>query len=89
MSRQTQATGSRFKRRQTSISEIIYRLFAHPVRVEIDGEPRRISTFGAILLRLYQQELAGDQKALAVRLKFETLSRRTARPKPNVIFVDE
>lgn len=70
------------------VAETIYKLLARPVTITLDGQRSTVSTLEAILQQLYQKELRGDGKALAVRLKFEALAHRLAEPETKVIFLD-
>ncbi|WIW47856.1 hypothetical protein ML401_07010 [Bradyrhizobium sp. 62B] len=73
----------------SNLADYIYDLLAKRITIEVDGRRTIMSTIEVILLKLYQKELAGDQKALDVRLRFEGLAQLRAKPSIELVFVDE
>jgi uncharacterized protein DUF5681 len=78
----------RYPARSRSTVEMIDRFFATPVGITVNGEERKVSTLEAIILQLWLKEIAGDRKALDVRLKYEAFARVTSEPRVEMIFVD-
>ncbi len=72
-----------------NIADYIYDLLAKRISIELDGQRTTMSTLEVILLKLYQKELAGDQKAVEIRLRFERLAHRSAKPKIELVFVEQ
>ena len=46
-------------------------VFAEQIDIIEDGVPRRVTVFAAILLQLWIKEMAGNKRAIAVRLKYQ------------------
>jgi hypothetical protein len=67
---------------------MIDRFFAAQVGITVNREEKRVSTLEAIILQLWLREIAGDRKALDVRLKYEAFARATSEPRVEMIFVD-
>jgi hypothetical protein len=63
-------------------------LFLKAVEITVNGEDKKISTLEAIILQLWLKEVAGDRKALDVRLKYEAFARANSEIKVEMIFVD-
>ena len=57
-------------------AEIIDQLFAKPVNVVENGSPRRANGLEVIVTQLVKKELAGDRRAMAVRLKYAEFAVR-------------
>ena len=53
-----------------------------------NGVPKKVTVLAAIIVQLWQKEIAGDQRALGVRLKYEEIARETAERGVEVEFVD-
>jgi hypothetical protein len=70
----------RSKVRTRSVSEFIDELFAMPREVLRNGERHRISGLEAIFLQLSARELAGDARALKVRLLYQKFAFDTCEP---------
>jgi hypothetical protein len=66
------------KRKPALISpaEILDRLLGETIEIVENGVARRVSTLEAILLRLFAAEMAGNQRAGKVRLKYLELIPR-------------
>ena len=70
--------GRRKARRAATTAEIINKLLLAPVDITENGKTRRVTTLEAIILQLWRKELAGDRRALAVRLKYQELAQQHA-----------
>jgi Family of unknown function (DUF5681) len=68
----------RYPARTASASELIDKLLLRPVEVVEKGETRKVTALEVIVLQLWQQELAGNRRALRVRLKYEDIARENA-----------
>jgi hypothetical protein len=68
--------------------ETIDRLLLKPVEVTVNGETRTVPTLEAILLQLWLKEVAGDRRALSVRLKYQEFAKQNSKPKLVITFVD-
>jgi hypothetical protein len=68
----------RYPARALSVIEMIDRLLLRPIEVVEKGETRRVTALEVIILQLWQKELAGNPRALAVRLKYEGIVRENA-----------
>jgi len=71
-----------------SALETIDRHLLRLIDVVEAGVPKKVTVLAAIIVQLWQKELAGDQRALAVRLKYEEIARETAERGVEVEFVD-
>jgi hypothetical protein len=78
----------RYPARSKGTVEMIDRFFSAPVGITVNGEERKVSTLEAIILQLWLKEIAGNQKALDVRLKYETFARANSEARVELIFVD-
>ncbi len=67
----------RYPARSPSALELLDKLLLRPIEVVEKGETRRVTALEVIVLQLWQQELAGNRRALAVRLKYERIARDT------------
>src|ERR1700747_3840281 len=59
-----------YRRAPKGTLELIDKLFGEQITIVENGVSRRLSVFQAIVLQLWRKEMAGDQRALAVRLKY-------------------
>ena len=57
-------------------AEIIDQLFAKPVNVVENGSARRANGLEVIVSQLVKKEMAGDRRAMAVRLKYAEFAVR-------------
>jgi hypothetical protein len=78
----------RYPKRVETTIELIDRLLLKPIEIKVDDKPRRVTTLEAILFRLWQKEVAGDTRALKIRLKFEEFARQHSKPRIETVFVD-
>jgi hypothetical protein len=78
----------RYPARSRSSVEIIDRLFLKPVDITVNGETKRVTTLEAILLQLWMKEVAGNQRALRVRLKYQEFARQHSEPRLEITFTD-
>ena len=82
------------KRRQPRLNQTdldwTYELLSKPVKIEMKGRARTISTFEAILAAISLKAVAGDHRALALQLKYKTFAAQTSRKKSKVevVFAD-
>ena len=65
-------------------AEIIDQLFAKRFKVTENGSPRMASGLEVIITRLISKEIAGDRRAMAVRLKYLAFAHRQ-RGAPDVV----
>jgi hypothetical protein len=66
--------GRRRKRPLKGAAEIIDQLFAKSVSFVEDGSVRKASGLAVIVSQLVKKQLAGERRAMNVRLKYETFS---------------
>jgi hypothetical protein len=78
----------RYPARSHNTVEMIDRFFSTQVGLSVNGEEKKVSTLEAIILQLWLREIAGDRRALDVRLKYEAFARATSEPSVEMIFVD-
>jgi hypothetical protein len=78
----------KYPARSKGTVEMIDRLLLKPVEVTVNGETKTVPTLEAILLQLWLKEVAGDRRALSVRLKYQEFARHTSKPKLEITFVD-
>jgi Family of unknown function (DUF5681) len=67
-----------YRTRPLSEIEMIDRHLLRRIDVVEKGETRRVPALRVIVLKLWQQELAGSRRALSVRLKYEAIAREAA-----------
>jgi hypothetical protein len=75
------------KKRGVSTAVIIERYFAEQVEVLKGDVLVKMTTFEAIISRLYQEEMAGNKKAARARLKYFQFAA-SKREKQEVVFVN-
>jgi hypothetical protein len=75
---QTGNPARRYPARSLSTVEMIDRQLLRPVEIVEKGETKKVTALEVILLQLWRQELAGDRRALGVRLKYEGIAREKA-----------
>ncbi len=68
--------GRKRKRALKGTAEIIDQLFAKPVTFTENGSARTANGLAVIVTQLVKKELAGDRRAMAVRLKYEAFAVR-------------
>ena len=68
----------RYPARTANALEVIDKLLLRPMEVVENGKTRKVTALEVIVLQLWQQELAGNGRALAVRLKYEDIARENA-----------
>jgi hypothetical protein len=78
----------KYPARSKGTVEMIDRLLLKPVEVTVNGETRMVPTLEAILLQLWLKEVAGDRRALSVRLKYQEFATHNSEPKLEITFVD-
>lgn len=71
------------------MADIIDRLLDEPIRVTIDGTPKKISSLEAIVQNLTQKWLSGNGRALRVLLEYKEYFQRRQPSKPTkVMFLE-
>jgi Family of unknown function (DUF5681) len=78
----------RYPKRVETTVELIDRLLLKPVEITVGEKSRKVTTLEAILFRLWQKEVAGDTRALKIRLKFQEFARQHSKPRIETVFVD-
>jgi hypothetical protein len=77
-----------YRRASKGTLELIDKLFGEQITIVENGVSRRLSVFQAIVLQLWRKEMAGDQQALAVRLKYQEFVAQQRGP-PEIIIEAE
>ena len=80
--------GRRYPAHSISAVEMIDRLLLRPVEIVEKGETKKVIALEVILLQLWRQELAGNRRALGVRLKYERIAREKAAQGVEIEFVE-
>jgi hypothetical protein len=78
----------RYPARSISAVEMIDRLLLRPIEIVEKGETKKVTALEVIVLQLWRQELAGDRRALGVRLKYEEIARENAEQGVEIEFVE-
>jgi hypothetical protein len=78
----------RYPKRVETTVELIDRLLLKPVEITVGEKSRKVTTLEAILFRLWQREVAGDTRALKIRMKFQEFARQHSKPRIETVFVD-
>jgi hypothetical protein len=78
----------RRSRRPFRLIEVIDKLLLTPVTVTENGLSSQMPAVGAIVLQLLRKELAGNRRALTVRLAYEALAQQYGEWKLEIRFVD-
>ena len=73
-----------YRRAQKGTLELIDEVFKEQIAITENSISRRVSVFEAILMQLWIKEMAGDKRALAVRLKYQEFVAQGREP-PKVI----
>jgi hypothetical protein len=84
-------SGNRNRRqsqRPLRLIEVIDKLLLAPVTVTENGLVSQMPAVGAIVLQLLRKELAGNRRALTVRLAYEALAQQYAERQLEVRFVE-
>jgi len=68
------------RRRAMGTQQIVDTLLLENVTIVENGIRRRATTFEAIVTRLWVEEMAGDKRAIAVRIKFQEFAASQRRP---------
>jgi Family of unknown function (DUF5681) len=85
---QTGNPARRHPGRSISALEMIDRQLLRPVEIVEKGETKKVTALEVILLQLWRQDLAGDRRALGVRLKYERIAREKAAQGVEIEFVE-
>ena len=67
---------------------MIDRQLLRPVEIVEKGETKKVTALEVILLQLWRQDLAGDRRALGVRLKYEGIAQEKAAQGVEIEFVE-
>jgi hypothetical protein len=78
----------RRSRRPLRLIEVIDKLLLTPVTVTETGLASQMPAVGAIVLQLLRKELAGNRRALTVRLAYEALAQQYAERQLEIRFVE-
>jgi hypothetical protein len=54
----------------------------------VSDKSRKVTTLEAILYRLWLKEVAGDARALKIRMKYQEFARQFSKPRIETVFVD-
>jgi hypothetical protein len=84
-------SGNRNRRRSRPplrLIEVIDEMLLKPVTLTENGLASRMPAVGAIVLQLLRKELAGNRRALTVRLAYEALAQQYGERKLEIRFVD-
>jgi hypothetical protein len=67
---------------------MIDRLLIEPIHVVLNGENKRVTKIQAIVLRLLQKEIAGDERASRVLQKYVSFAAQNSEKLFDLTFVD-
>src|SRR5271169_4481040 len=77
-----------YRTRPLSEIEMIDKHLLRPIDVVKKGERKKVPALEVIVLKLWQQELAGSRRALSVRLKYEAIAQEAAERGVDVELVE-
>jgi len=77
-----------YRRPPKGTLELIDERIQEQITIVENGVSRRVSIFEALLLQLWLKEMAGDNRALAVRLKYQEFVAQQRSP-PEIIIKQE
>jgi len=77
-----------YRRAPKGAVELIDQVFEEHVTIVENGVSRRVRVFQAIFLQLWLKEMAGDKRALAVRLQYQEFVAQQRGP-PKIIVEQE
>jgi uncharacterized protein DUF5681 len=75
------------KRPETTV-DLLDRLLTSNVAITFNGEPRTVTTLGAIVLSALQKAISGDMRALSTLAKYQEFAARNGDRKLELIFAD-
>lgn len=78
----------RYSARSRSAVEWIYQLILKPVEITLNGETRKVPTLEAIVTLVSLKALSGDQRALALQLKYKAFGAQNSERKVEIVFID-
>lgn len=78
----------RYRAATLSALEKLDKRLLRPIDIVENDVPKKVTVLAAIILQLWQKELAGDKRALSVRLKYEEIVREAAEKGVHVELVD-
>jgi hypothetical protein len=73
-------TMRKYRRPPRGTLELIGERIKEQITIVENGVSRRVSIFEALLLQLWLKEMAGDKRALAVRLKYQEFVAQQRSP---------
>jgi hypothetical protein len=71
-----------------SLAELIDSLLLEAIQIVESGEKKSIPKLEAVMLQLWAKELAGNRRAVKVRLKYHRFVGHSTERKTQLIFVD-
>ena len=74
-----------YKRAPKGTVALIDAQFEKQVEMVENGASRRVSVFEAIFLQLWRKEMAGDKRAIAVRLKYQEFVSQQGGPSEIIV----
>jgi hypothetical protein len=78
----------RYPKRAETTVELIDKLLLKLVEITVGDKSRQVTTLEAILYRLWLKEVAGDARALKIRMKYQEFARQFFKPRIETVFVD-
>lgn len=76
-------------KRPESALAIIDRLMLRSIAVTVNGQRQKVAALDAILLHLFQKNLAGDGHASRVFLRYLALAPKSTKSRLRVVFADD
>ena len=80
--------GGRLSRRSVDVAETIDKLLLMPVKVTVNGVPKRVAALKVILEQLWNKAIAGDRRARAIFLRWLELAPQVADRTVEITFSD-
>ena len=80
--------GGRSSRRSVDVAETIDKLLLMPVKVTVNGVPKRVAALKVILEQLWSKAIAGDRRARAVFFRWLELASQVADRTVEINFAD-
>jgi hypothetical protein len=80
--------GGRSSRRSVDLAGTIDKLLLMPVKVTVNGVPKRVAALKVILDQLWSKAIAGDRRARAVFLRWLELAPQVSDRKVEITFTD-
>jgi hypothetical protein len=80
--------GGQSSRRSIDDAETIRKLLLTPVKVTVNGVPKRVAALKVILEQLWNKGMAGDRRAMAVYLRWRERAPQVADSTVEITFTD-